>query len=169
VANYRIISDRDNGFDAFFAGLNQLRRGPRAKVGIQGAEASSIHPGGISMVRLGAVHEFGATIPNAFGKGFTVEIPQRSFLRSTADQNKRRYENQMAKSIKKLVRTPLAFNAIAELRKVGETFRRDVLNRVRRGQITQDLSEITKARRGEEGPALWDTGMLMGSIRAVVE
>ena len=157
------ITDRDNGFEAFFEGLSALRS-DRVKVGIQGREASQIRPGGISMVGLGVIHEFGA--PNA-------NIPQRSFIRSTADVNNRKYQNMMIRSVTKLTRRPDSFNAQAELLKLGETVRGDIVKRIKSAQIKQDLAESTKTAKARKAggtvePALIDTGLLVQSISVVI-
>ncbi len=152
--------DEDQGFEAFFAGLRDLA-GKRVKVGIQGNDGSkSVGDGGLTMVGLAIIHEMGVPAAN---------IPQRSFLRSTADQNKNKYEDLLARMAKRLVKKPRGFNAPRELLKAGERVRADIINRMRRGEITPELADSTKRNRGEEGPPLVDTGLLMGSVRAVVK
>lgn len=178
--SFRIVSDEDKGFEAFFEGIRGLA-GKRAKVGIQGNEATQVvtssmsqagrggaFTGGLTMVELGIIHEFGAVVKDGFGRGLKIVIPKRSFLRSTADMNRSKYEARMARILKKLVNRPTQFNAHGEFLKLGEAVRRDIINRMRNGEITPPLSEGTKQKRDEDGPPLVDTGQLMGSIRAVV-
>ncbi len=178
TVSFKVVKDEDKGFEAFFDGLRGLS-GKRVKVGIQGAEATQVagaveagrggaFTGGITMVELGTIHEFGAIVKNGWGKGIKIVIPQRSFLRSTADMNQKKYETRLTGIVRKLFRKPKQFSAEGELLKVGETMRRDVINRMRKGEIPPPLAESTKRSRGEDGPPLVDTGMLMGSIRAVV-
>jgi len=154
---FRVVRDQDNGFAALFEGIKDLK-GRRVKVGIQGREAAQIRPGGISMVQLATIHEFGA--PNA-------NIPQRSFMRSTADTNKRKYERMMAKSIKKLVRSPETFSVDRELLKLGETVRADIIKTVK-ARIPPPNKQATIDRKKGEDVPLIDTGLLINSIRAVV-
>lgn len=190
--SFKIISDKDVGFVAFIKGLKALKKEPRVKVGIQGAEADKIHPGGISMLKLGAVHEFGARIrhpggtpymivegglarflpkgdPRAIGvtRPHIIEIPQRSFLRATADANKQKYERRLVNSIRKLVRTPNKFNVEKDLFSLGNIVRRDVIKRIKSG-IGPPLKAATIRRKGGESTPLVDTGLLVGSIRSVV-
>ena len=170
---FRIVKDEDQGFLAFFGGIKELSKEKRIKVGIQGKQAEEIHTdsdgglGDITMVRLGAVHEFGATIDNGFGKGIKITIPQRSFLRSTADANEGKYRKAMQKIVRKLVNAPKKFNADAELMLLGERVRADVILRIKR-RIPPPLKPRTIARKGEDVPLI-DTGMLVNSIRTVVE
>ena len=141
---------------AFFEGLDELGS-LRVKVGIQGNEAQQIRSGGLSMVDLGTIHEFGAPRAN---------VPQRSFLRSTADANRSKYERSMAKSVRKLANNPRSFNARGELFLLGERVRGDVIKRIR-AHIPPPLAAATIARKGEDVPLI-DTGQLINSIRSVV-
>ena len=150
------ITDKDNGFSAFFRGVKGLA-GPRVKVGIQGKEAAKVREGGISMVQLGTIHEFGAPRAN---------IPQRSYLRSTADEKKRKYVKFMEGSVRRLIRSPERFNAKATLFQLGETVRSDVIKKIK-SNIPPPLKPATIARKGES-IALIDTGLLLSSIRSVV-
>ncbi len=51
---------------------------------------------------------------------------------------------------------------------LGEMVRGDVVQRIMAGEITPELSEATKRKRGEEGPPLFDTGAMAGSITSKV-
>lgn len=160
---FRIISDEDRGFEAFFENLREAD-GARVRVGIQGDEASEIREGGISMVQLGVIHEFGAPKAN---------VPQRSFIRSTADVNKPKYEQRLEAIAKRIVKRPGAVDVRGELFKLGERVRKDIINRIRKAEIKQDLAESTKkakARKagGKVEPALIDEGLLIGSISSTV-
>lgn len=165
--SFRIVSDKDNGFKAFFGSLKAMSSGKSAKVGIQSPESTTKQKG-ITMVDLGLVHEWGATIKNGFGKGIKIVIPQRSFIRSTADVNERKYNEALAKIVNNLVDNPKSFNLTRELTILGEVARRDIVLRMTRGEITPELAESTKERRGEEGPPLVDTGLLLASITSKV-
>lgn len=180
---YKIKHDKDHGFEAFFENLRVAAKA-RVKVGIQGDEAAKVigmqaagrgggMSGGITMASLGEVHEFGAIIKNGFGMGILIIIPQRSFIRSTADQNKTKYNARLWRISKKMIKRPKDVDVRAELFKLGEAVRRDIINRVRKAEIKQDLAESTKKRKrrkagGKVEPALIDEGLLIGSISSVV-
>lgn len=109
---------------------------------------------------IGAVHEFGS---------LDGTIRERSFLRSTFDLNERKYVQLLNKLIGKTVKSKRIDEAA--LFQTGETVRGDVLNRIRKREIVQDIKEATKqafvpgtkTRRGDS-PALVNTGNLLGSI-----
>lgn len=164
------VKDEDKGFNALFENLRSIA-GKRIKVGIQGKEAmkprgetEAGRSGGagfsLTMVELAAIHEFG--VPKA-------KIPERSFLRSTADMNEERYQRQMVNVVKLMLKRPTQVNGPKRMLTIGEGVRRDIVNRMRYGEIKPELSEARKKQRGEEGPPLVDTGLLMSSIRAVLE
>jgi hypothetical protein len=163
--SFRIIKDEDKGFEAFFDGLRDMAK-LRVKVGIQGGEANEAHgDDGITMLQLGTIHEFGAPSAN---------IPQRSFLRSTADVNKKKYFGKLNGLVKKLVRNPVSTKVKGELFKLGERVRKDTINRIRKAEINQNLAASTKrakARKsgGKVEPALIDQGLLIGSISSEVK
>lgn len=151
MASKGVVRDTDKGFKVFFKGLGDLD-GMTVKVGIQGREAAQIRPGGISMVELGTIHEFGAPQAN---------IPQRSFIRATADANRRKYE----RALEKIVETP--DRARSGLFRLGEVVRADIIQRIK-DRIPPPLQPATVRRKRGESVPLIDTGQLINSIRAVV-
>lgn len=150
------ITDKDKGFNDYFDGLKKLD-GLRSKVGIQGQEGRANHKGSnLTTVALATIHEFG-----------TNRIPQRSFIRSTADENKQKYEKRLSLIYKKLTKNPKLFNAHGEMLKTGEAVRRDVIKKIK-SNIPPPIKEETRKRKKGEGVALIDTGQLIGSISSVV-
>jgi hypothetical protein len=150
----------DNGYREFWIGLRDLN-GLRAKVGVQAADATQMR-GNLNMAELMAIHEYGA--PRA---GIDARMP----LRGTLDKNKRAYERDLIEASKRLLRSPRAFNAHRELLIIGEGVREDIVNRMRRGEITPPIKEATARRRGDDpafAPPLADRGLLMNAISAVV-
>jgi hypothetical protein len=155
---FRVIKDRDTGFNAFFQGIRQLGS-MRVKVGVQGREAAQVRPGGLTMVGLATIHEFGAP---------TANIPQRSFLRSTADANRGTYARVLEGAVKKLVKKPQAFKAKAELFRLGERVRADVIKRIKAGIPPPNTPATIAGKKGENVPLI-DTGQLISSITSVVK
>ncbi len=151
------VRDTDKGFDAFFKGLKAVGKN-RVKVGIQGREAAQVRPGGSTMVEIAAHHEFGA--PNA-------NIPQRSFIRSVADENRREYDNRTEAIVRKLVASPKTTSVKGELLKLGEQVRRDVLAKID-SNIPPALKQATIDRKGGDNLALVDTGLMRASVSVVV-
>jgi hypothetical protein len=149
------VVDKDTGFKKFFARWRKVvassrRGGPNVTVGIQGNEAAAQHEGEITNLVLGTIHEFGAP---------AAGIPSRSFIRSTIDKNRRKYE----KMIRDLGIRTLQGKALKQgLFILGETVRADIIRRIQAAEIKQELKPPT------EPPALVDTGQLINAISSVV-
>lgn len=147
----RIVKDRVPAF------LKAARKadGGRAFVGIQTGDGSKDR-GGITMAELALVHEFGSR---------DGRIPQRSFLRSTTDENERKYVRVMKQ---RLAQIPKGLATVrGALREAGEMLRSDVLDKIRRG-IPPPNAQSTINRKRSDTP-LVDTGQLIQSITVKVE
>jgi len=162
---FKILKDEDKGFNAFFIGIKELSKF-RIRVGIQSDKAKQQHGDdvGLTMLELGTIHEFGAPAAN---------IPQRSFIRSTADVNENKYKKKLSRVVKRLIRKPKSTTVKGEYLVVGEGVRKDIINRIRKAQIHQNLAESTKRAKkrragGKVEPALIDQGLLIGSISSEV-
>ncbi len=151
------VVDRDMGFDAYMKGLKELG-GARVKVGVQGREAAQIRPGGISMVELATIHEFGAPVAN---------IPQRSFVRATGDAHQNKYIRLQEGIVRRLGKRPQRVDVKRELFVLGEIVRADMIGLIR-ARIPPPLKPATIARKFGENVPLIDTGQLIASIRSVV-
>lgn len=138
----------------FFNRVNSAD-GLRAKVGIQTGDGSKDR-GGITMAGLALVHEFGSE---------TAGVPQRSFLRSTVDENERKYVRIMKARLVEI--TKQRITAKAALTEIGERVRSDVLDKIR-GGIPPPNAPSTVARKGSSTP-LVDTGQLLQAITSKVE
>ena len=151
------VVDRDLGYARIVKELGRIaHKDPGVLIGIrQGAEA----PAGvdISMVELGSVHEFGS---------LDGTIPERSFLRSTADAYQEKYADRLGDAIGFAIDgwRPLK----TSLGRIGAEAVSDVQGRITRREIHQDLSEATIRRKtvgGKKGDvALVDTGHLLKVI-----
>jgi hypothetical protein len=147
-------------------GLNRLLRswrktvassrhgGPAVTVGIQAAEGSQEHEGGITNLVLAIIHEFG-----------TATIPARSFVRSTVDVFKSKYRRMLQDIGQRALK---GGNLAQGLFVLGETARADMIRRIQNAEIKQDLAPSTQRQRGEAGPALVDEGQLINAISSVV-
>ena len=148
------LTEKDKGLGKFlknFKGLGSWR----VTVGVQGQQASEIHSGNITNADLAAVHEFGAP---------SVSIPQRSYLRSTADNDKNRWNRRLTEELKKVALE--SADPRKALTIVGEEFRAAVIDRIKAG-IPPPLVPATIARKGESTPLI-DTGALIGAITSYV-
>lgn len=132
--------------------LNKLAeslKGPDlVKVGLP--KGSNDYPDGTSVILVGLVHEFGSPEKN---------IPQRSFLRSTVNSNKRKYAKLLKKLTKKIVNGKLTKNKALNL--LGLQVQGDVI-----GKISDGIDPPLTSR---EGTPLVDTGHFRQSITFEVE
>lgn len=127
----------------------QFGKGPSGvKVGLP--KGSNDYPDGTSVIMVGAVHEFGSDKMN---------IPQRSYLRSTVIEKKRDYKDMLRRVSYKVIRGELSLKKGLGL--VGLQVQTDV-----QGKITDIDSPPLQYR---EGNPLIDTGHLRQSITYEVD
>lgn len=157
-----MIIDNDSGMRRLLAGLEQLKNtsvdiGPDV-----GQENTKIQ-------KYAAANEFGAEIKNGFGKGVLIIIPERSFIRSTFDN-----EDVINKVVKKFDRF---FGMMVD----GKSNPVDVMNGIGDVMVSEIKSTITSnvppvnsaftiKRKGKGKGTLYDTGSMLKSItRKVVQ
>ncbi len=141
------VIDIDRGWRSFKKRLARIGQS-EVVVGIPGEIDFSVP----NTAAIGMVHEFGST---------DGTIPERSFLRSTFDANRAKYDALLERLTRKQLRGGINYEA--SLFRVGETARGDVIKRIKSKEITQGLAPSTIARKGSD-TALVDTGALVGSI-----
>lgn len=146
------VKDIDHGWNQLVAELLKLTDKSTVAVGIQGAEASAPHEGGLTNAQLGTIHEFGAP-----GAG----IPERSFLRSTVENNRTAYADLIAKGLDRVVRGALSVEQLLGL--IGARVVADVKKTIR-GHIAPPLKTATIRRKGSSTPLIGRTGQLINSI-----
>lgn len=167
--------DRDLGYRRILGELKKLEKKPYVKVGLQEASKKS---GKFTMPQLGAVHEFGTNIrvtpkqrnylrfiglPLLASTEF-IRIPQRSFIRSTHDENKdkwTRLTKQLQSDIYRGTQT-----VKTALQKIGVQIQSDIRNKI------VDIKDppnhpFTIMRKKSDNP-LVDNGILHGEIREKV-
>lgn len=135
------IKDIDRGYSAFVKGFEALD-GLGVTIGIHAEDGSEL-------AVIAASHEFG-----------TNAIPERSFLRSTLDEQDGAYREATADAIRGVLDGKRS--AQAALERLGQRVVRDVQGKIRSG-IDPALSPTTIAAKGSSKP-LVDTGRLLRSI-----
>lgn len=147
------------------------------------------HKGGIDNVALTAIHEFGVQFRHPGGTPYTfvgnrvvflkkgdpraigitrphmIQIPERSFLRSTWDKRVKSYERLLQKQAG-LVMDGRA-TAPQAVGIVGEKVLADVKRTIKRG-VPPPLKPATVARKGST-KQLIDTGQMIGSLHVKVK
>ncbi len=148
-----VFSDKDKGFAALF---KKLKAGKATlTVGIHGAEGGT--PDGSGKLTVGDV----ATI-HEYGLG---NCPERSFIRSWADENQAKNRITIEKVMGAVVSGRLSVKQ--SLDAIGLRFVAEMQARIVAG-IEPPLAESTIARKGSSTPLI-DTGQLKSSIRHKVE
>jgi phage gpG-like protein len=128
----------------------QLKGKPNVKVGVFGDSAKA-RDDGIDTVKLAAIHEFGAP---------SVGVPERSYIRSTYDANKAKYDATLDKVLKGVLIG--RFSVYTGLGILGAQMHADVLATIR-AHIAPPLKPATIRRKGSTTPLI-DTGQLVASI-----
>jgi hypothetical protein len=83
------LTDRDRGYRKLMAGLKKLGT-PAVYVGILQDKGSEMDPeGNITLAGYAAANEFGVS------KDGEQRIPERSFMRSTVDRNRKAYQTRL--------------------------------------------------------------------------
>ncbi len=137
--------------------------GMSVKVGIlQSKGGDSEHEGGITMIELAAIHEFGSP---------AAGIPQRSFIRSTFQVN---FVNELRELTAKLAKGIYQGNLTADkaLGLLGQwgaaAVKRTIREKMTTGPEEQSLKPATIAAKGSSTP-LYDHGRLINTINYEVE
>ena len=152
----------DHGWDRIMRFFWKYQSGIGAQVGIQGVEAMANREG-ISNAELAAVHEYGTK---------DGRIPERSFLRSTFDEELPYYKrtvDRMGEEMPKAMKKGILEAAFVEgeLMLIGEEFRKDILDNINRG-IYPYLKPVTIKRKDGETTPLINSGQLRSAISTAI-
>jgi hypothetical protein len=141
-----------DGLEKLRALAKQLEVRPEIHLGVLGGVGGQAAPGSnLTMAELAAIHEFGA--PRA-------GVPERSWLRSTADAKRREWLALLERTLTLAVRGRIDVGAALEL--VGQRAVADVQKKIR-SNIPPPLAQATIDRKGSS-VALIDTGRFVQSI-----
>ena len=154
------VRDVDVGWSELRKGLAEIG-GVEVKAGIIGDVAQQQHGNsGLTNAELGAVHEFGGG-----------NVPERSFLRSSFDANRPKYDDLLRKLEQAVYMNRAGVRGALDL--LGSTMAADMRARIRAG-IAPALAPATIARKtalGRKDPALAlvDTRQLINAISSEVQ
>lgn len=146
----------DNRLRRFTKRLKSLTEGITVTVGVQGKEATEDYEDGPSVAQVARVHEFGYPEGN---------IPQRSYMRATYDENREKYRRLIVKGSRDTMLGKMKSRQGMFI--AGETYRKDIIKRIK-SNIPPPLKQATIDRKGSS-VALIDTGMLVAAITTVVK
>jgi hypothetical protein len=147
----KVITDIDRGYKALLRRMRGMKRGPNVSIGVQGTEASDTRKFGETNIAIAVIHEFGSV---------DGTIPQRSYLRSTADRERALFERALALAAK---RVAVSGNVHRELGRIGELGVAKVKQTINQSIGLKPLKPATERRKGSTRPLI-DTGILKNSI-----
>lgn len=151
----RGVRDIDRGWKRIKAEILKAREQRGVAVGIVGQEQPR-EGGGPSNAEIGTWHEF--------GRGHN---PERSFLRSTFDNNREKYRGMLGRGLGRVVDGEMDLDRVLGL--LGERAAADVKATIKKG-IPPELQKATVQRKtrksdgAEAATPLIETGQLIGSI-----
>lgn len=151
----------DQGWKKLQKDFADMLKGAWVAVGIQGskAELETAEHGPMTNAELGAIHEWGTK---------DGHVPERSYLRSTLDENGKKYQKDVDNIAKQFFDLKLnAQRTRGELLLVGEKYKSDILKKINEG-ISPELAEVTIIRKKGETTPLINTGQLRDAIDAKV-
>lgn len=144
----RYVEDLDNGWNHVMEELGELGD-LTVEAGVLKEDAGK-KEGGASLVDVAAYNEFG-----------TGRIPPRPFLRTAADENRKKYGKIAASGISSIISGRTDAHAVAEM--VGNTMEGDIKMVIGdRGKLAPN-APATVRRKGSDAPLI-DTGRLRQSI-----
>lgn len=157
------VSDTDKGMNAFLRAVRTSTGKSYTKVGLP-EESAPAMPKGVSgptqpsdmagVVKIAAIQEFGA--PDA-------KIPERSFLRSTYDENQQKLEKIKTEESIRIMSGQSTMRQ--SLGRIGEWMATQIKLKIK-SNIPPALPETTRLKKGSD-VALIDSGQLIQSITHV--
>lgn len=158
---------KDRGWNKI---IRELKRTDKSyvKVGVQEGEMHKPSSKGsqptktTSMVTIAVANEFGVSTPSGSRSGFsTVGVPERSFIRSTTDEQKQHLIALKAKAIRDI--TSGKTTVRRQLKKIGTDLGGEIKKKIKNLRTPPNAASTIKAK-GSSNP-LMDTGQLRASIR----
>lgn len=147
------ITTRDRGARALKERLRGVQRTRAITVGIHEDDGSATTDDGLTVAEVAEINEFG------------LGVPERSFIRSFAEEQEAEHVETMRKLGTAIVKGKTT--AIAGLEAVASVYRGKVQAKISAG-IAPENAETTIAKKGSSTPLI-DTGQLRSSIDARVE
>lgn len=145
----------DHGFNAIIKELRKLEKKPFVKIGYPKEksstdaekETSDDSESFVTVLDVALWHEFG-----------TNNMAERSFVRSSFDQNRKKYEELNKKLLVKIYSGKMTVEKALDI--LGFTIENDIKAFIKDGEVNPDSQRAID----EGGTTLWDTGQLINSI-----
>ena len=145
----------DHGFNAIVKELRKLEKKPYVKIGYPQKksttnaekETSDDSESFVTVLDVALWHEFG-----------TNNMPERSFVRASFDQNQKKYEKLNRELLVKIYSGKMTVEKALDI--LGFTIENDIKAFIKSGEVNPDSQRAIN----EGGTTLWDTGQLINSI-----
>jgi hypothetical protein len=129
-------------------------------------EGKELEDGGITLAGIAAVHEYGATIDNGWGKGIRIVIPERSFIRGWAADKREEIGRVCGNLYNRVVSGEIsADKALHELGQYGVA---GIKKKIDEGPFVPLAPSTLRLRRHGGSKPLIDTGYMRNSVRSEV-
>lgn len=148
---------KDKGYKKAISSFKELSKKPSVKIGVlekSGEHKSLENSEALTVVEVATFNEFG-----------TETIPERSFIRSTVDQNFEDYVEKSRTLQNKIIMQELDVKKALSI--LGEKIQADIVSAINNG-IEPENSPKTIAAKGSSKPLI-DSGQLKQSIKYQVE
>lgn len=146
----------DNKVPQYLKMLNELAR-THVEIGIVG-DGEKYKGTDITVLGVATVHEFGVNVVGKNGK--KINIPERSFIRSSYDANKQRIF-EFDKELERVLNLELSVDGFFNL--IGEFAVGVIQNHLTSQVMSPPLAQSTIRMKGSSNPLI-DTGQLRRSI-----
>lgn len=147
------ITDKDKGYKRLLARMSSSGK-PRLTVGVHEDDGFAEHGDGLTVADVAAINEFGLG-----------DTPERSFLRSTVDENEAKYR-EFERRIGKAVILNKLQSAEQGYEQLGALVVGDVQRKISSG-VPPENAPSTVARKGSSTPLI-DTGQMRSSVTSRV-
>jgi len=149
--------DRDFGERDFLRAVDEL---DDAHIDVGLFEGEPDHPDSeLNVVQIGAVHEFGTK---------DGHVPERSYLRSTADEKGAEYSKRMNKLAAKIQASKGKVNTMSEMFAVGERMASDVQRKIKALKTPPKAASTLKKIGAKFNNPLIHTDHMRASIRSLI-
>ena len=147
----------DRGYAKFQKSVEAVKDQPFIKIGILAEDADKVKAEGINLAGIAAVNEFGT---DRAGRGKNIVIPERSFIRSTMDEEKNYFYRITKNALNNIV---MGADIFKEFSIIGLAISSAIKKKI------TDLREPPNApstirRKGSSNPLI-DTGRMRASVR----
>lgn len=152
MASTKVI-DKDLGYDKFMKQMAEMSSQPFVKIGVLGTDEKS-EDGEVTVVEYATYNEFG-----------TADIPERSFIRSTMDERKRRIFGKAFKLQGDIVLGKMTIDKALAI--MGTLIKGNIIQKITNLRSPANADSTVQAK-GSSNPLI-DSGRLKQSIDYEVE